>query len=1188
PEQGLAALSSATPAQADAALGGVQVAAAADGAAQTEATQASLPEATVGEEVAAKAMPGKGSGAAGASTPKQETAGAAPQTKPAPTPTPSAGNAADKVAAPQIPKPAQGAEPSEADKARLNSSLSRLPGSDPGLKTRLGDAPQLQLSGDADPARMASQKAKADQAVAAARTKEADEVAKPMGEDSVRPTVGKAEIKARALKPSAAAGGGAAGGAGGGGGAAAGGGSGDAARGILAEELKGGEVRAAMAAASGKAAAAKAEAQAQIAASNAATQAQVGELKNQAATEQEAARAKVKGDAQAARADYTQKQEAAVSKLDKTQTDTLSKTSAKVSEEKRKGEEEASAQIEEGDRLSEEKQQEVEGEVEEKKQEAQAQTEEKGFFGRLADDVGAWFDKQKKWISDKVEAGKKWIKETADRFKKYAAEKIDAARDAVTGFIKDAGDVLIAASDTLLADFPGARDFVRGKIESGVEWGVNKTNEIADDAKNKVNQVVDGAAALAEGALEVGGKVANAAIDSAKATTVGALNAADKAAQALGVLKILIEDVASNPGGWISNLASSAKDGVKNHLAGAMKAAIKQWWEGKVESVLGVGAALWDVLKKGGLGLKEIGSMAWAAIKAAIPPALIQLVIEKLVSMIVPAAGAVMAIIEGLQAAWGSVSAMLGAVQKAIGFLKAVKGGGAGPQFAQLVAAAAIVVIDFVSNWLLQRLGKGIAKIGGKIKGIAQKLMAKFKTAAKKIKGKGKGKKGKSKKKDKKARDRKAKKLREERKKKKSDKDGKKKDDPNKKKQDKEKEKQERLDKAMKAIRPKLHALLKRGVSKIRLNVQLKIWKVLHRLSALKIEGNQIVAKVNPTATEQIEKIPPSLLGQTLQQVMGEVEAAFFQHLKTASPDDVRKNADEARKAVSGGTEDRLGLPAHEQVSLVRDILAGNVPMPAGKPKLDKPGKPKRDPTDLRSPIVRPGGKGFSIFVNPGPNGKPNAAGLFVPGAPDYPFKPNTMNTASGQGLANVVEPGRIQGQFVTQQMGETMKGMGLIDQQSMTGDRSTVPTPDPKDAPPAAPKTVSDQLAAEKARGRASEVGAPTVTGSARVADQDAGRPTAGGKTEQGQLEDKAAREHVHTAFRNMFVQLSRALDNPKVDLFTDSAKDQALKRVATAFQQWALKSFPHDPKKFNAAEVKALTAALKAKIMAFLQTIN
>jgi hypothetical protein len=45
--------------------------------------------------------------------------------------------------------------------------------------------------------------------------------------------------------------------------------------------------------------------------------------------------------------------------------------------------------------------------------------------------------------------------------------------------------------------------------------------------------------------------------------------------------------------------------------------------------------------------------MVWEGIKSAITPALIQLLIEKVVSMMIPAAGTVMLIIEGLQAAWG-------------------------------------------------------------------------------------------------------------------------------------------------------------------------------------------------------------------------------------------------------------------------------------------------------------------------------------------------------------------------------------------------------------------------------------------------------------------------------------------------------------------------------------------------------
>lgn len=710
PAQGLAALSAATPVEVDAALGIVQGAVAGETAAQTQAAQADLPEVTMGEPAAARpagakiaapdalavTLAAKGSGA-GAEKPEQ-----APQV--------ATGHSADRMAAPQIARTA--AEPSAADKARLGGALSALPGSDPGLQqVSLGPAPQLQLSGAADPALLGQQQTRAEQAVAAAHEREVAAVARPLGERHVRPTVGQTRIKARVLRPAGAASG-----------KTAPGKAGALAQAILAEQLRGAEVRVAMAVAAARVSAATLAAQAQIAASNQAAQSQIGALTSQAAAEQQAARTKVRADAQAARARYTGQQQAALGRLARGQVDILGRADTQVAEVKSRGEQEAAAQIEQGEQQTRDKHAEVETAVATKKRDAQAASEEKGFFGRLGDAVGAWFDGVKQWISDKVEAGKAYIRATAERFKRYAAQKIDAARERISGLLAAAGTALTAAADVLLASFPAAREAVQGAISAGVDWGISKSNAIAEGAKRAVNRVVDGAAAVAEFALETGGKLANAAIDQARAITVGALKAADKAAQALGVLKTLVEDVAPNPGGWIAKLGAAAREGVRQHLAGAMATAIRQWWEGKLQTVLGVGPAIWALLKQGGLGLQQIGAMAWSAIKAVLPPALIQLLIEKLVAMIIPAAGAVIAVIEGLQAAWGSVSAMLGAVGRAIAFLKAVKGGGAGPQFAQLVAASAIVVIDFVSNWLLLRLGKAILKIGGKIKGIASKL----------------------------------------------------------------------------------------------------------------------------------------------------------------------------------------------------------------------------------------------------------------------------------------------------------------------------------------------------------------------------------------------------------------------------------------------------------------------------------
>ena len=80
-----------------------------------------------------------------------------------------------------------------------------------------------------------------------------------------------------------------------------------------------------------------------------------------------------------------------------------------------------------------------------------------------------------------------------------------------------------------------------------------------------------------------------------------------------------------------------------------------------------------QVLVQGGIDLAKISKMAWEELKGAIPIALGAILVEKLVSMIVPAAGAVIAIIEGLQAAWGTLQRIVAAMGAFIAFLKAVK-----------------------------------------------------------------------------------------------------------------------------------------------------------------------------------------------------------------------------------------------------------------------------------------------------------------------------------------------------------------------------------------------------------------------------------------------------------------------------------------------------------------------------------
>ena len=247
-------------------------------------------------------------------------------------------------------------------------------------------------------------------------------------------------------------------------------------------------------------------------------------------------------------------------------------------------------------------------------------------------------------------------------------------------------------------------------------------NALADKLKEGITAALDLLGRALKGILDLMERAYLAAVEFVASAVQGIINKARQALEMLGQLAALARDIAAGPGQWLRNLGAALMDGVRNHLWGAFKTAVKGWFGDKVEQVVGVGQTVWNLLVRGGITLAQIGTMVWEGIKAAIPPALVALLIEKLVSMLMPAAGAVLLIIQGLQAAWGAASRILQAFERFFAFLRAVQGGNAGPQFATAVAAAATAVLDFLANFLLARLARGASRVGQKLRSIAQRI----------------------------------------------------------------------------------------------------------------------------------------------------------------------------------------------------------------------------------------------------------------------------------------------------------------------------------------------------------------------------------------------------------------------------------------------------------------------------------
>ncbi|MBW4457236.1 MAG: DUF4157 domain-containing protein [Nostoc indistinguendum CM1-VF10] len=624
---------------------------------------------------------------------------------------------------------------SPGDVQALRASINRMPTRDPGLNVTAVPPPALKLEGDADPNQANEQKANLEKSATEAHAQGRQDLAEPMGENAIYPNVPKETLKAEAVGGSEA-GTRAESGVKLAGGNTKGGGEDDAIS-VIAQQQSGQEIQAAVAQAQSQIATQRQEHTAKVAEEKAKSNQEINKIQQENTDLQAKEREKTLAEVGQLRSDWNKEQTDLVDKSRKDADTAVSKGRQDVHQKQTQAQTQAADHIEKGNQDAEAERRKGEEKAEAERQ--KANQEPKGFFGWLADKAKAFFDGIKQAIQAALELARAAVKLVIETAQKLATEVIEAARKIIVAAIKAIGEVLIAIADVLLAAFPKLRDRFRNAIKAVVKAAEAAVNALAETLKKGVQAALNLLGKALDAALKLLEKGYMLAVDLVSKAVQGAISAAKAVVSALGVFAALIKDIAASPGQWLRNLAAGVMDGIKNHLWTAFQAAVKEWFNQKVDEVLGLGMVVWQMLKQGGIGTAQVGQMAWEGIKAAIPPALIAILIEKLVSMIVPAAGTVMVIIEGLQAAWGTVSRILQAMERFMAFMKAVKTGNSGPQFGAMLAAAGVVLIDFVANWLLRRVRGAASKVGGKIKAIAKKIGDKLKNAAKKVGQKLKG-----------------------------------------------------------------------------------------------------------------------------------------------------------------------------------------------------------------------------------------------------------------------------------------------------------------------------------------------------------------------------------------------------------------------------------------------------------------
>ncbi|MDO0931821.1 DUF4157 domain-containing protein [Streptomyces sp. DG2A-72] len=620
--------------------------------------------------------------------------------------------AGEKPSAPPPPPPAVPTEGlSEAEAQNVEAAADAVPTRDPALENKtVGPAPKIRLEGASDPTRTDDQQKALKEKQSDIQATGRDDAAKPMGEDQIFPDAPQEQLTGKAS-----------GGPGGGkGGALRAMSPPKAGVGKVAQEEKGGEISGAAGQAQGDLAAKEQEQRQGEQQAKQEKQAEIDREVSQNTEKQTAERGKVARETQAQREQWRSEQDKKVEEADtKSEEEHGKKNKEIVKARDEKDKEVADRKDKDNEKIDTEREN-AEQEAEKKKEEEKPSG---GFFGMLADAVGDFFSALLDAVTAVFEAARAAVNGIIDQFKEWANAAIDFVRDLAISAINALADVLIAIGDVLLAAFPELRDKFRKAIEGMRDAAISAVNQLADGLKKAVNALLD---ALAAGlnalltALEAGVKLV---IKAYQAVIEGAIKFAQAAIEALGKFAALIADIAPDPGGWLAKAGSSAKSGITDHLWGAIKVAVKRWFDTKVEGILGLGKAVINVLVKGCVSLKQIGKMAWDAIVASLPMMIASLVIEKVVSMLVPAAGAILTIVQGLMAAWQSISSILTAFSKFWAYLKAVKAGPAACLFAEAVAAGVVALLDFIANFLMIRLSSATKGVGKRLQDMSQKIM---------------------------------------------------------------------------------------------------------------------------------------------------------------------------------------------------------------------------------------------------------------------------------------------------------------------------------------------------------------------------------------------------------------------------------------------------------------------------------
>ncbi|MER6012891.1 DNA/RNA non-specific endonuclease [Streptomyces bluensis] len=348
-------------------------------------------------------------------------------------------------------------------------------------------------------------------------------------------------------------------------------------------------------------------------------------------------------------------------------------------------------------------------------------------------DSGNWISEAWSYIRDKLNELKEAILGFFRAARQAINDLITDFKGTVLGWIEEARRIIVQKFEEFVeALIQLGRDLLNGLIEIANrirnviirirDAAIALVNQLSEQLRQMMNDLLDDIGEMLSGILDGLREGLRMAVSAVMTAVNGIMDFAMGLLNALGEWAMIAADIITDPGGWLAGAKASAEDGAKNYLFDEVTSAVKNWIGEKIQEILGLSPEELQLLLNGGITVEQLVKEAWDEALPQLPIIIGEMVITKVVAKLIPGAGWVLAIIDALKAAWGALSEILAAFGLFMDYLKAVKSGNAGPQFAKAVAAGVVALLELAYEFLLSGIGKYVKRIGDKFKGIAAGL----------------------------------------------------------------------------------------------------------------------------------------------------------------------------------------------------------------------------------------------------------------------------------------------------------------------------------------------------------------------------------------------------------------------------------------------------------------------------------